>query len=98
MAWFKFLFIAFLSYLGIRRFSPELFEDFRKNIIEYCISVMSGLFTYMSLPFEIDVANPITLEFIKLFFALLTVVCVIPLQFVVRKMLDKIYIKYFKKK
>lgn len=98
MSGFKVLLIAFLSYLGIRRFSPELFEDFRKNIIEYGISVMSGLFTYMSIPFKIDVNNPIIMEFVKLFFALLTVVCVIPLQFVVRKMLDKIYVKYFKKK
>lgn len=90
--------IAFFSYLGIRRFSPELFEDFRKHFVEYSVSVVSGLFTYMSIPFKIDVANPITMEFIKLFFAVLTVVCVIPVQFVVRKILDKIYFKYFKKK
>lgn len=90
--------IAFFSYLGIRRFSPELLEDFRKHAIEYSVSVVSGLLAYMKIPFEIDYANPITAEVIKMTFAVLTVIFVIPVQFVVRKILDKIYLKYFKKK
>lgn len=98
MSAFKMILIAFLSYLGIRKFSPELFEDFRKHIVEYSISVFSGLLAYMKIPFEVDYANPITIEMIKMSFAVLTVIFVIPVQFIVRKVLDKIYIKYFKKK
>ena len=83
----KMIFITIFSYLGIKHFNPELFDDLKKHTLGYFISIFSGLFTYISapLPFKIDAGNPITMEFIKLAFAVLTVICVIPVQFVVER-------------
>ena len=94
----KIILLGVFSYLGLRHFSSEMFQDMKNHIGEYSIGIGSGLLTYFSIPLKIDIADPITLEFVKLFFAVLTVTCVIPVQFVVRKVIDRLYHRYFKDK
>jgi hypothetical protein len=98
MSIIKIIILGIVSYMGIKHFSSEMFQDMKNHTGEYSIGVGSGLLTYFSIPFKIDVANPITMECIKLFFAVLTVTCVIPVQFIIRKILDKVYHKYFNNK
>lgn len=92
--------VAYLMFLisksGIKHFNPELLEDIQEHPLIYISSCTAGLLTYVKLPNFLQI-NLISDELIKMIFAVLTTFLVIPLSFVLKKILEYLYNKHFKK-
>lgn len=92
--------IAYVTFLvgkaGIKHFSPELLEDIQDHPLMYTFSCTTGVLTYIKLPSFLE-TSVVGGEIIKMCFAVFTTFLVLPLSFILRKILEYYYSKYFKK-
>jgi len=90
--------IAYITFLvgkaGIKHFSPELLDDIQDHPLMYTFSCTTGVLTYIKLPTFLQ-TSVVGDELVKMVFAVLTTFLVLPLSFILRKVLEYYYKKYF---
>ena len=90
--------LAYITFLvgkaGIKHFSPELLDDIQDHPLMYTFSCTTGVLTYIKLPTFLQ-TSLIGDELVKMVFAVLTTFLVLPLSFILRKVLEYYYKKYF---
>lgn len=92
----KFLIIAFLTVIGARQFSQEIFQDIWENPVQYSTSVFTGMFTYFNL--STPMSSLVMEEIIKSGFAIFNAVIIFIVVFLAKKLIDPIYDQKIKTK